>query len=323
MLKNQCFKACLGLLLYSLAFSSNAQSLLLSGELKASDKQIFYAPKSDNWRVQVQWMMKEGEIAQQGDVVVVFDSGSIASEIEQDEVSLEAAEEELLRITTSNQEKQIEAEFNFKRTELLLARARIDAAIPHANLSTYDYQKNQLELEKALINKQKSSEELSQVKTENTVARNKQLLTIEQLKTDLAYNKTQLASMSIKAQRTGPVLYANHPWNGEKAFVGMTAQPGWKIVEIPAMSELYIEAWVHEIDYQHLQLGQQAKLLFDAYLQQPLNATLSEISTQPEERLQWGKDAYFRTRFNFNAQNLKLLPGMSAKLTIGEDSDES
>ncbi|MGO3849844.1 MAG: HlyD family efflux transporter periplasmic adaptor subunit, partial [Pseudoalteromonas prydzensis] len=150
------------------------------------------------------------------------------------------------------------------------------------------------------------------------VAHSKQLLTIEQLETNL----TQLASMSIKAQRTGPVLYANHPWNGEKAFVGMTAQPGWKIAEIPAMSELYIEAWVHEIDYQKLKLDQPAQLLFDAYLQQPLQAKLTEISTQPEERLQWGKDAYFRARFNFSASGLKLLPGMSAKLTIGASADE-
>lgn len=322
MLTKQLIKTSLLLALGCGSFASFAQNLLLSGELKASEQQLFYAPKSDNWRVQVQWMMEEGDIAQQGDVVVVFDSGSIASEIEQDEVSLEAAKEELVRVTTSNEEKQIEAEFNFKRTELLLQRARIDAAIPQANLSTYDYQKNQLELEKALINRQKSSAELLQVKTENKVAHNKQLLTIEQLETNLQYNKTQLASMSIKAQRTGPVLYANHPWNGEKAFVGMTAQPGWKIAEIPAMSELYIEAWVHEIDYQKLTLGQQAQLLFDAYLQQPLQAKLTEISTQPEERLQWGKDAYFRARFNFSASGLKLLPGMSAKLTIGASADE-
>ncbi|CAM3746183.1 MULTISPECIES: HlyD family secretion protein [Pseudoalteromonas] len=317
MLIKQLIKTNLVLSLILGAYSSFAQSsLLLSGELKASEQQLFYAPKSDNWRVQVQWMMKEGDIAQPGDVVVVFDSGSIASEIEQDEVSLEAAKEELVRVTTSNEEKQIEAEFNFKRTELLVQRARIDAAIPQANLSTYDYQKNQLEFEKALINRQKSAQELLQVKTENKVAHNKQLLTIEQLETNLQYNKTQLASMSIKAQRSGPVLYANHPWNGEKAFVGMTAQPGWKIAEIPTMSELYIEAWVHEVDYQKLKLGQPAKLLFDAYLQQPLQATLTEISTQPEERLQWGKDAYFRARFNFSAPKLTLLPGMSAKLTI-------
>ncbi|MGO3849845.1 MAG: HlyD family secretion protein, partial [Pseudoalteromonas prydzensis] len=185
MLIKQLIKTSLVLSLSIASYASVAQNLLLSGELKASEQQLFYAPKSDNWRVQVQWMMEEGEIAQQGDVVVVFDSGSIASEIEQDEVSLEAAKEELVRVTTSNEEKQIEAEFNFKRTELLLQRARIDAAIPQANLSTYDYQKNQLELEKALINKQKSSEELYQVKTANKVAHSKQLLTIEQLETNL------------------------------------------------------------------------------------------------------------------------------------------
>ena len=57
--------------------------LILSGQIKASDNQTFYAPKTDNWRVQVQWLLPEGDIAKEGDLVVVFDSGSIQSQIEQ------------------------------------------------------------------------------------------------------------------------------------------------------------------------------------------------------------------------------------------------
>ena len=74
--------------------------LILSGQIKASDNQTFYAPKTDNWRVQVQWLLPEGDIAKEGDLVVVFDSGSIQSQIEQEKVSLIAANEELYRITS-------------------------------------------------------------------------------------------------------------------------------------------------------------------------------------------------------------------------------
>lgn len=309
------------LLLFS-SLSCHGNDLLLSGELKATDNQTFYSPKSDNWRVQVQWLMPEGEIAKQGDVVVVFDSGSIASTIEQDEVALEAAKEELLRITSQNEEALLEATFNYKRTDLLLQRARIDAAIPKANLSTYDFEKNQLELEKALINKQKSAQELNQTKTSNAVALQKQQLNISQLKRDIAFNTQRLSSMSIKAKRSGPVLYAKHPWNGQKVFVGMTAQPGWKIAEIPALNGLYIEAWVHEVDYHKLELGKKVELVFDAFSDQLMQASLAEISTQPQEQQQWGKDAYFRTRFNFTPlPALSLLPGMSAKLTLGAEHE--
>lgn len=314
-------KLSLLLLIFS-SFITHANSLLLSGELQAADNQTFYSPKSDSWRIQVQWLMPEGDIAKQGDVVVVFDSGSIASTIEQDEVALEAAKEELIRITNQNEEALLEATFNYKRTDLLLQRARIDAAIPKANLSTYDYEKNQLELEKALINKQKSAQELTQTKTSNSVALQKQQLNISQLEQDIAFNTQRLNSMSIKAKRAGPVLYAKHPWNGQKVFVGMTAQAGWKIAEIPALNGLYIEAWVHEVDFHKLALGDQVELVFDAYANQPIEATLVDISTQPQEQQQWGKDAYFRTRFNFTPPPaLSLLPGMSAKLTLGAEHE--
>ena len=102
---------------------------ILSGQVKASDNQTFYAPKTDNWRVQLQWMLPEGEIAKEGDLVVVFDSGSIQSQIEQDEVSLVAAEEELHRITSSNKQTLLESSYGQKRTALLLDKSRIDAGI--------------------------------------------------------------------------------------------------------------------------------------------------------------------------------------------------
>ena len=71
---------------------------------------------------------------------------------------------------------------------------------------------------------------------------------------------------------------------GEKVFVGMTAQPSWKIAEIPSMNGLYIEAWVHEIDHKNLILQSSAKLTLDAFPEAKISGKLTEISTQPEER---------------------------------------
>ncbi len=312
------------LLLLSCSFSTfSSDVFILSGQIKASDNQTFYAPKTDNWRVQVQWMLPEGEVAKKGDLVVVFDSGSIQSTIEQKEVSLIAAEEELHRTTSSNEQKQLEASYGKKRTALLLEKSRIDAGISIEHLSQYDYKKNQLAFEKAVIADAKAQENLKQIKVANSVAITKQHLKIAEHKEELQYNRNKLKQMSVYAERSGPVLYGSHPWNGEKVFVGMTAQPSWKIAEIPSMSGLYIEAWVHEVDYKNLAVNNKAKLIFDAFPNSTLMAKLTEISTQPEERKEWGGDVYYRTVFEFDLlEELTLLPGMSAQLEFYGANDE-
>ncbi len=307
-----------------ISFSSIASdAFILSGQIKASDNQTFYAPKTDSWRVQVQWLLPEGDVAKKGDLVVVFDSGSIQSQIEQEEVSLIAAQEELHRIESSNKQSLLEASFDEKKAALLLEKSRIDASITIEYLSQYDFEKNQLQFEKALVANAKAIENLKQTKVANLVGITKQKLAINKMQEKLKYNRHKLKQMSVYAERSGPVLYGSHPWNGEKVFVGMTAQPSWKIAEIPSMNGLYIETWVHEIDYKNLSLNNRAKLILDAFPEASLTAKLTEISTQPEERKEWGKGVYYRGIFQFESlSKLTLLPGMSVQLEFEGTKNE-
>jgi len=306
-------------LLALLAFNAtaNERQLVLSGTIRASDNQAFYAPKTDTWRVQVQWMMPEGDVAKKGDLVVAFDGSSLENQIEQDKVSLYAANEELQRKGFTAEQKQFEADFAVKRAALELEKARIDAQISQSHLSEYDFQKNQLEYERKAVALAKAKEKLGQTKVENSVSIEKQKLSIQKLEQRITYSQGKLKGMSVYAQRSGPVLYANHPWNGDKVYVGMTAQPSWKIAEIPSMGGLFIEAWIHEVDYQFYKSGQKAKLSFDAYPGHEYQASLKALSTQPEERKSWGKDVYYKASFEFSIpEGIKLIPGMSAQLEV-------
>ena len=299
-------------------------TVILSGQVKAGDNQTFYSPKTDNWRIQVQWMLPEGDIAKEGDLVVVFDGSTIENNIEQGTTSLLAAKEELFRLESKTQQDLLEATYAQKRTMLLLKKSRIDAKVSKEHLSEYDYQQNQLNFEKALVADAKAKEQLLQTNIANKASLNKQRLSITQLQEKLIYNQNKLSKMGVKAERAGPVIYGTHPWNGEKVFVGMTAQPSWRIAEIPSLNGLYIEAWVHEVDYRLLTLNATAKLTLDAYQDSTLSATLTEVSTQPEARKEWGNDVYYRAIFSFfNTHNLKILPGMSGQLEFKEKEKET
>ncbi|WP_105172354.1 HlyD family secretion protein [Pseudoalteromonas sp. T1lg24] len=316
----------LPLMLASALFTTQvfaSQNIFITGEIKASDSQTFFAPQSDTWRIQVEWMLPEGEVAKPGDVVVVFEGGSIASTIEQDEVSLNTAQDELKREQNKGKQAILEAEFALARADLLLEKAKIDAAVPKSHVSAFDYEENQLKLEQAVIQKHKAKASLAEAKTTARVNIRKQEIEIEHLQINLKENRERLQKLTHKATNQGPILYGNHPWYGTKLFSGVTAQPGWKIAEIPAMTGLYLEAWVHEIDYKHLKQEQTMSLTLDAYQDTPLTAKLSDISTQPEERKEWGKDAYYRAVFEFeDTQQLKILPGMTGRVVVQGGSNE-
>ena len=305
------------LMLFAASSAHASSPVVLTGQIKASDNQTFYAPKSDTWQVQVQWMKPEGEIAQKDELVVVFDSGMIQSTIEQERVSLHAAREELHRIKSSAKQSSLESEYAQKRTALLLEKAKIDAEIGKEHLSQYDYEQNQLNYEKAIVDDAKAKEQLAQTATENAVSIRKQEIEIQKLEESLKYNELRLSQMSLTAERQGPVLYANSPWTGEKVFVGMTAQPSWKIAEIPSMKGLYVESWVHEVDYKHMAAGKKANIKLDAYPERSFKAEITDVSTQPEERKEWGNDVYYRVILAFNTEpNIALLPGMSAQIAF-------
>lgn len=310
------------LLLCLLCPSLLANPLLLSGQVRASESQVFYSPRTDNWRIQVDWLMKEGQVAREGESVVIFDGSSIQSRIDQEEVSLINAREELVRQQSDGELKVLEAGSELKRAELLLQKARLDASVPKGTHSTFDFEKYQLELEKALVERSKAQDKLEQARLSLQTATEKQQLTIENHQRQLAYQRHKLTLMNQTAERSGPVIYASHPWTGEKIYTGVTVQPGWRIAEIPSVSGLYIEAWVHEADQRRLSPGQTAALIFDAYPGKHFTATLTDVSEQPEQRKDWGDDAYFRATFEFDmSQDITLLPGMSAQLELAENAE--
>jgi len=306
------------LLLVSLPALAQAP-LLLSGELRAEQSQSFFSPMTDNWRVEVQWLMPEGQVAQASEIVAVFDGAAIQGEIESETVALDTAREKLEKDDSKFAQDVLEKKFALKRAELLLKKAGIDAAVPKQYLSAYEYESYQVAKKEAESAVRKAQKELAQAELTREVAAKKQRVKIAGSEARLEYKRAQLESMSLRAERSGPVLYGKHPWTGERVFVGMTAQPGWLIAEIPSLSDLYVEAWLHEIDIDRVRSGQGVELIFDSYLGHRLPAQLAEIATQPQKRQEQGPGLYYRLVFKFTeTPELELLPGMGARIEFPE-----
>ncbi|MCT8125259.1 multidrug transporter [Alishewanella sp. BS5-314] len=285
---------------FALALSQQAEQplpLLLTGSLVSEYRQNIVAPMSDTWRIQVQWLKPENEAVQAGDLVAVFDAGTIQANIERLKTSLISAQEQYKQLESQHALKVLEAEYELERRQLLLEKADIDAAVPKANLSLYDYENNQLTQQRARTELKKAGETLVTARKEQQNALYKQQLVIDKATADLAEAEKNLQNMSVYAERDGAISYSLHPWYRTKLFAGVTAQPGWQIAEVTEKQGLYVEAWVHEVDVARLQQAKQIEARFDIAPEQPFTLSLQQLAGQGEKRQAWGNALYYRAKF--------------------------
>lgn len=301
---------------------ANEQATLLTGIITSSDYHLVTAPKTNRWQVQIQWMADEGSIVNEGDLVVVFDSGGIESQLEVNEEKLETDALELLKLDMDKGQAVLEAEGALKLANILVEKTRIEASVPDGEISAYEKGKSIIEYEKALTAKIKAQENHKLKLEEQQVELNKKNIEILKLKEQIAYQRSQLEKLSVKAKVTGPVTHAMHQWMAQKVAIGMNIQASWEVLTVQAASTYQVTAWLHEIDAARIDLQKSTfALTLDAYPNQTYSGKILAVSSQAEQKSQWSDSAYYRIEVGF-VESLKqeVFPGMSVRVQLKNEN---
>ena len=105
-------------------------TLVLTGSLKALRSEELKVPVTETYRVQIKWMVKEGETVKPGDPVVRFDTAGLASSIETAQDSLKAKAEEKARKQADDKSQRFELDVEVKKAENDNRQKSLDASIP-------------------------------------------------------------------------------------------------------------------------------------------------------------------------------------------------
>ncbi|WP_340680844.1 HlyD family efflux transporter periplasmic adaptor subunit, partial [Paraglaciecola sp.] len=241
-------------------------SLLLTGEVSSTQSQTVTAPKSESWQIQIQWLADEGSIVQEGDLIAVFDSGGIQTELEENEENLLTQKLQLIKTEMDLTQAVTEAEGGLRLAVIQVKKARIEANIPDGEISHYEKGKFIIAFEKALLEKVKAEESLKLRVTERDTGIQKQQIEIVKLEEKIAYQKGQIEKLSVKATVSGPVSHVMHPWMQQKIAAGSNVQAAWEVVRVQAQSSYQVTSWIHEIDAAKLDTQQtNLYLILDAY----------------------------------------------------------
>ncbi len=291
--------------------------VILTGTLTALRSEELKAPITENYRVQIKWMAKEGDTVKPGDPVVRFDTSNLASSIETAQDSLRAKVQEQAQKDAELENQRFELDVAVKKAENDNRQKSLDASIPEGLESRFEYDRKQLE-------KKRSDHSLATARRERTVKLGEienqmKTLAIEasELKAQLQKSKDSLDGMTLTAKTEGAVIYNVEEWSGRKVQVGDTVFATRTVATIPDLGSLCVRAWVSETHIQRIAAGQAVDLYLDAYPDRLFKGTIRDVSRSAEPVRRWGKSHYFQVDIEMEKLDLAVMkPGMSVRCEV-------
>ena len=147
--------------------------------------------------------------------------------------------------------------------------------------------------------------------------------TLKSQKTALDKARFELAKTEIRAPLDGIVIHyttfrngqKRKPREGDAVFVN---QP---ILYLPDVSRMIIKTKVREVDLDKIELGQQARVIVDAYPDAELTGRLTFIGAlATSEESDKSREKYFQVLFRINEEDDRLRPGMTCRAFIQAES---
>jgi multidrug resistance efflux pump len=293
--------------------------LEIKGELKARRSVIITAPYGAG-DLQILNIVANAAKVKKGDVLVQFDATTINQKLAQDKSALTSAEAEIQQARAAAKLKEEQDLTDVMSAKFAAEKARMDASKQEI-LSVIEGEQAKLKLADA---EQKVRETEAKLKADRASAGSD--MVSKKQKYDQAAYQVQLdeksqALLTLHAPLDGIVVLQNHwePQTGPTPFKsGDRAWPGAALVELPDATALKISARIEEAERGQLNVGQTAKVLFDALPDRSFEGKVETIS--PTASLDfsagWPIPRNFSVELSLSQLDARMTPGMGAQVRV-------
>jgi multidrug efflux pump subunit AcrA (membrane-fusion protein) len=292
------------------------------GDIKSSRSMILKAPQVPGLRITR--LAPNGRPVSKGDVVVEFDGVGQEQMVIARSTNLQAVDGEIVQMkATQRMNDELDA-MTKMTSEYALERAKLDASKAEV-LSAIEGEKNRIQVgvSEGALQQVKAQINAHQVGNEADLGRLGQRK--DKATRDLGTAQRYLSLMQLRAPADGVVnVLPNFRSQGtfgqaQPPFKeGDNAWTGAEIVEIPDLSQLFIDLRLEEVDRGRIQLGQQVKLRVDAIPDKEFLAELDYVSPIAALVFKGGStpEKTFPARATLKNLDPRLRPGMSASAEI-------
>jgi HlyD family secretion protein len=292
------------------------------GDIKSARSSIMKAPAAPGLRIT--HLAQNGIPVKKGDVVVEFDPVTQEQNVISQTTQVSAVEGNITQMKASQKMSEAADSMSKMQSEYDVERAKLDASKAEV-LSAVEGQKNriqvgvaegQLQQVKANINAHQVGNDADLARLSQQYDKNKRdldtatgYLNMMQLRapTDGVANVlSNFRSQGTFGQSTPPFKEGDNVWNGAE------------IMEIPDLSDLYVDLKLEEVDRGRIQIGQTVKVRVDAIPDKEFEATLDYISPIAALVFKGGStpEKTFPARASLKHSDERLRPGMSSSAEI-------
>ncbi len=298
------------------AAASPPRAVVITGQVRAPDAEIIYAPMSETSPVTLRYLAPEGSEVKPGDPLVRIDPGGALSQQESLKAQIAQAHARIDKELAELAVREVDAELALVDAEAALAKAEVDAAIPADYIARIDADRYQGERERARRELVLKKEELDAARTAVARRRTDGELEISKLQTDLDYASAVIAMAEQRAEGTGVVTFYFNAWTGQRYEEGSSTNSGQAIGELVRPGALGVRAHALEPDRRGLKVGQPVQLQFDAIRGKSLPGRVTAIGGTPLAKAEWGGGRYFVIDISLPEEHeLPLRPGMSVRVS--------
>jgi multidrug efflux pump subunit AcrA (membrane-fusion protein) len=291
--------------------------LLLTGELRSVGGAEIVVPDSPQRDPVIRWMIDEGTRVEPGDRMVELDTSQIANQLDERQISLEEAINELNNRAAEIDGELAQTQFEVEQARINLRKAEIDAAVPEELQSQRAYQEFQLALEQAQNNLVKIENEHEALVESSEAELDVLRIEVQMAEREVAEVRRALETMELRAPRAGIAVAAENRREGRKFQVGDSTWDGAEIMLIPDLSEMVVDTRMSDVDDGKVTPGMRVLCTLDAYPDRQIAGFVRSITPVAQWLNMRSEQRFFRIIVDLEESDPEIMrPGMSVKVEV-------
>lgn len=294
------------------------------GELVGLEVQEIRTPRVRTGSLSVSWLIEEGTIVDENQVVARFDESDASLQLEQSQTQLSSYGHRI---------DQTETDAAGKRTAIQLDKnaAQLDVDFASRQVRQDEQIFSRWEIQESVISaalaefKEKTIGEKGQLQ-DHLSESDLRILSIEKQKAETQKELAEetLANLQLRSPRTGVVLHSRRGF--DKLDVGATIWPGQVVMSVASLDQFRARVQVDESNIEGVTAGKGVEVKLDARPWETLTGVVEKVSKVAKQIHRDDPRKYFDVDVVLEvplATMSKLKPGMSlqAEITAATHSD--
>jgi multidrug resistance efflux pump len=291
--------------------------ILLTGELEADSALVLSAPRTETFELSIRWIAEDGAVVAQGERLVEFDDTALLDSINEHDIKVQQAGNELLNLRATQAVDVAEKRFAALQASIETNKAQIDASVPEHILSRLKYSEYQLALGRAALARDAADTD-SQVATRGTALQERvQELAYEKAERKFEAASDEIDSLTVSAPQAGVMIVPDNPFEGRKLQVGDKVFPGFMVAKLPDLSKMIVRAVLSDVDDGRVHPGMKVGCVLDAYPDRVFPGLVRSISPVAREPERNSTRRFFSVVIELDETDESIMrPGLSVKAVV-------